>query len=231
MLPFQIQNLHKSSYTTWRDFDSLLPDDADLAPLTIQNAVRLAARKRDSMPTSVLVLGLRYEPPNANLDFWRMELFTLPEALAGDRYIRTEIHQLLDDAEDAQKALTKACRSFARNLLSRGNREPVGKDINRFVEQIPVNDWYWSTLESRFHEVLQEYNLDCDHEEIRSQWLRFVRDTLQAAWQQHRVSAASGDIWAVRALVRAEGPVLRKLKELKEEIMRLESPEVREEKT
>jgi len=30
---------------TWRDFDSLLPDDTDLAPLTIQNALRLAGKK------------------------------------------------------------------------------------------------------------------------------------------------------------------------------------------
>jgi CRISPR system Cascade subunit CasA len=31
-----------------------------------------------------------------------------------------------------------------------------------------------------------------------------------------------GDAWAIRALVKAEGPVQRKLKELKEEILKLE---------
>jgi hypothetical protein len=38
-----------------------------------------------------------------------------------------------------------------------------------------------------------------------------------------------GDAWAIRALVRAEPPVLRKLKELKDEIIQLEAPEAQQE--
>lgn len=174
------------------------------------------------MPGSVLVLGLRYDPPSANVDFWRMERFLLPEALAGNRFIGTEIRQLLEDAEGAQKSLWLACRSFARDLLSRGEREPAGKDISAFVEQMPVNSWYWSTLESRFHEVLREYTLDRASDDIRCQWLKSVRDTLTTAWYQHRASVSTGDAWAIRALVKAEGPMLHKRKELNEEILKLE---------
>lgn len=79
----------------------------------------------------------------AKIEYWRMERFDLPEALAGDHFIRAEIRQFLADAEDAQKSLWLACRSFARDLLSRGEREPFGKDISKFIEQIPVNAWYW----------------------------------------------------------------------------------------
>jgi len=207
----------------WRDFDSLLPDNSNLAPMTIQNALRLAENKVGAMPSSVLVLGLRYHPPSANVDFWRMERFALPESLAGDRFIRTEIRQLLTDAEEAQKNLWLACRSFARGLLSRGDREPDGKDIRGFVEQMPVNSWYWSTLESRFHEILREYTLERDSEDIRCLWLKSVRDTLRAAWVQHGASVSTGDAWAIRALVKAEGPVQAKLKELNDEIQKLES--------
>jgi CRISPR system Cascade subunit CasA len=207
---------------TWRDFDSLLPDSSDLAPLTVQNALRLAGNKVESMPKSVLVLGLRYQPPSANVDFWRMERFALPEALAGNHFIRTEIQQLLTKAESAQKSLWTACSSFARDLLSRGNRNPAGEDIKRFVKQMPVTDWYWSTLESHFHEILREYKLDRDSEDIRGQWLKSVRATLQAAWGNHRASVSMGDAWAIRALVKAEGPVLRELKELSDEIKKLE---------
>jgi CRISPR system Cascade subunit CasA len=78
----------KEDRGTWRDFDSLLPDSSGLAPLTIQNALRLSSKHSDAMAGSVLVLGLRYEPPSANVDFWRMERFILPEALSGDRHIR-----------------------------------------------------------------------------------------------------------------------------------------------
>jgi len=174
------------------------------------------------MPDSIFVLGLRYEPPSANVDFWRMENYTLPEALAGDRFIRTEIRQFLKDAEDTQKSLWLACRSYARDLLSRGDREPVGKDITGFVEQMPVNSWYWSTLEICFHEMLREYTLNRDPDDIRCQWLKSVRNTLRTAWEHHRASVSMGDTWAIRAFVKAEGPVRSKLKELKEEIMKLE---------
>jgi CRISPR system Cascade subunit CasA len=208
---------------TWRDFDSLLPDSSDLAPLTLQHALRLAGNKVDERPQSILVLGLKYEPPNANLDFWRMELFALPEALVGDRFIRTEIRQLLMDAEEAQEALWKACRVFARDLLSRGERNPDSKDIKGFIKQMPVNSWYWSSLESRFYEILREYSLERESEDIRCLWLKSVRDTLRVAWAHHSTSVSTGDAWAIRALVKAEEPVLAKMKELNNEIQKLES--------
>ncbi len=204
----------------WRDFDSLLPDESHLAPKVIEHATALTRLNRDRFPRSVMVLGQANN--KAKIEYWRMERFVLPEALASDRFIRTEIRQLLADAEETQKSLGLACRSFARDLLSRGDREPAGKDMSGFVEQMPVNSWYWSTLESRFHEILREYTLDRDSEDIRCQWLKSVRDTLMAAWDQHRASVSIGDAWAIRALVKAEGAVRRKLKELSEEILKLE---------
>lgn len=233
MQPYKTDNTHgklpvqfREDRGAWRDFDSLLPDDAALAPLTIQNAIRLSGRIIDSMPKSVLVLGLRYEPPSANVDFWRMERFALPGALSGEHYVRAEIKKLLTEAEDAQKSLWSACSSFARDLLSRGDRKPDSKDIKKFVTQMSANAWYWSTLESSFHEILREYTLERDSEDIRCQWLKSIRDTLRAAWKQHSASVSTGDAWAIRALVKAEGPVLRKLKELNDEILKLEPQEV-----
>jgi CRISPR system Cascade subunit CasA len=207
---------------TWRDFDSLVPDGGHLAPLTIQNATHLAGNTA-SKPKSVMVLGLKYQPPNANLDFWRMELFTLPEAMVGDRFIRTEIRRLLDDAEDAHKALWVASSSFARDLLSRGCRMPASEDIKSFVKQMPVNSWYWSTLEARFHEVLRGYILNRDPDDIRLQWLKAARETLASVWEQHRSSVSTGDVWAIRALVKSEGFINRKLNDLNKDIRELES--------
>ena len=204
----------------WRDFDSLLPDESHLAPQVIEHATALTRSNRERFPRSVIVLGQANN--KAKIEYWRMERFALPEALTGDRFIRTEIRQFLKDAEEAQKSLWLACRSFARDLLSRGEREPAGKDISGFVEQIPVNSWYWAALESRFHEILREYTLDRDDEDIRCLWLKFVRDTLKAAWEQHRTSVSMGDAWAIRALVKAEVPVWRKLRELNAEILKLE---------
>jgi CRISPR system Cascade subunit CasA len=215
----------KKDRGAWRDFDSLLPDNDDLAPLTIQNALRLSGRKINLLPESVLVLGLRYEPPSANLSFWRMERFTLPKALAGECFIRSEIHLLLSDAKDAQGSLWAACSLFARDILSRGERPPIKKDISNFVVQMPVNAYYWATLESSFHEVLREFTLERNHDEIRCQWLRSVRQALSVAWGQHCTSVAAGDAWEIRAVVKAEKPVTRKLAELKDEILKLELEE------
>ena len=90
---------------------------------------------------------------------------------------------------------------------------------------MPVSSWYWSTLESRFHEILREYTFERDSEGIRCQWLKFVREALRTAWEQHRASVSMSDAWAIRALVKAEGPVLRKWKELNDEILKLEPQE------
>jgi CRISPR system Cascade subunit CasA len=204
----------------WRDFDSLLPDESHLAPQVIENAIALTRSDRERFPRSVTVLGQANN--KAKIEYWRMERFVLPVALTGSRFIRAEIRQLLIDAEESQKSLWQACRSFARNLLSRAGREPAAKDVKAFVEQMPLTPWYWATLEVRFHEILGDYTLDRDPDYIRCEWLKSVQCTLRTAWEQHRSKISMGDAWAIRALVRAERPVLRKLRELGEEIEKLE---------
>jgi len=220
----------------WRDFDSLLPDESHLAPQVIEHATRLARSMRDRFPRSVMVLGQANN--KAKIEYWRMERFALPEALAGNRDIRTEIKQLLTEAEDAEKAFEKSLRSAAKFIITKGERKlqedkwNAGKwipgDVSKFIgkstsETVPVAlANFWSTLEIRFHEILSEYTLDRNPDEIRSHWLMFVRDELNRAWGQHRASVSTGDAWAIRALVRAERPVLHKLKELNDEILKLE---------
>ncbi len=195
----------------WREFDSLLPDKDDdrLAPSTIQHAIRLADGKPERLPLAVLVLGLKYQPPNANVDFWRMERFVLPNALASNRYVRSEIHEILKIAEDTQKALWSACRSFARDRVGRGTREPDKGDLSSFVEQMPCIPRYWATLEARFHKILQAYTLERDPDEIEIEWREAVQDALVDAWEQFVSSVSAGDAWTIRALVKAEWIVLK----------------------
>lgn len=214
---------------TWRDFDSLLPDSSGLAPLTAQNALRLAGNKTGHMPESVLVLGMRYEPPSANVDFWRMERFIFPVALADNKFFRSSIRTFLDVAEGGCQSLRSSLWKFQRHLLIRSERkreDDLRKEervlLNKMVDAAGPLQHYWSALESCFHEILREFTLERDSEDIRYQWLKFVRDALRTAWEQHSASVSMGDAWAIRALVKAEGPVLRKLKELNDEILKLE---------
>jgi CRISPR system Cascade subunit CasA len=207
----------------WRDFDSMFPDSSHLAPQVIEHVAALIRFDRERFPRSVMVLGQAND--KAKIEFWCMERFALPEALAGDRSVRSEINQLLSDADNTQKALWSACSDFARNILGRGERSPDKKDIKKFIEQMPVSTMYWSMLESNFHELLREFTLERSSEDIRCQWLKSVRNAVQTAWNQHRVSVATGDAWAIRALVKAEESVRRKLSELNQEIQKLEPTE------
>ncbi|MBI5671852.1 MAG: type I-E CRISPR-associated protein Cse1/CasA [Nitrospirae bacterium] len=203
----------------WRDFDSLLPDTSHLGPLVIEHAIAISRLNPKRFPRSMMVLGQANN--KAKIEYWRMERFILPEALGGDRFIRTEIRQLLSEAEDAQRSLWLACRSYARDILGRGDREPDKNDVKKFVKQMTANSWYWSILESDFHEILREYTLDRNSEDIRCQWLISVRAALKEAWEQHRNSVSMGDAWSIRALVGAEAPIRARLKELDEEILKL----------
>lgn len=210
----------------WRDFDSLLPGAGGDAPLTIQHSIRLSGRNAKQLPKSILTLGLRYTPPNANVDFWRMEKFVFPIALAEVQEIREDIRQLLTLAKDAQESLWQACRAFARDLLSHGERDPDKEDIAKFVEQMPASAIYWSRLEAAFHDTLHHYTLERDADDIRLDWLKTVRAALRDAWEQHAASVSTGDAWAIRALVRAvlpEGAFARQLEFLNAEISKYET--------
>ena len=205
----------------WRDFDSLLPDDAKLAPEVIEHVSALTRVDRVRFPRSVMVLGQSNN--KAKIEFWRLERFALPEALLGERSIRSDIQQLLADAEGSQQVLWRACRCFARDLLSRGERDPDAKDISRFVEQMPASATYWSTLEAAFHDVLLGYTSESDPDHIRLTWLKTLRSALLNAWRQHATSVSTGDAWAIRALVQAEVAINKQLGALNKEIQQYEA--------
>ena len=215
LLPIQF----REGRGTWRDYDSLIPGEGEHPPMTIEHAIRLAGRNSESKPPSVLTLGLRYSPPSANLDFWRMERFVLPEALLGEKSIRADIRGLLDKAEDTQKALWSATKTFARNTLSRGDRDPAAKDVSSFVGQMHCTSRYWSVLEAQFHDVLQSYKLGFDAAEIELGWLESLRRALLESWGMIKNSVSLGDAWSIRAMVKAEIHIHRKTRELDVEIM------------
>lgn len=204
----------------WRDFDSLLPDASGSAPLVIEHAVTLGRAMPGRFPSSVLVAGQANN--KAKIEFWRMERYALPAALIGSSPVRILIGSLLAEAERAQTALWLTCKSFARHILSRGEREPAGKDVTNFLRQMPVTDSYWSMLEPRFHEILTGYTGDRDPEDVRLSWLRYVRSATKSAWRAYVSGVCAGDAWAIRAIVQAEAPVLRHIAKLNEEIARLE---------
>lgn len=209
-------------YGFWREFQSLLPDGSEPAPKVVENAVGLTRQSQDRIPKSFLVLGLKNTPPSANLDFWRMERFEYPPALAGDRCIRVDIQRILEDAEDAGKSLYSACARYGQSLLSRGERKVEKKDVQNYIEQMLILPHFWSTLEAKFHEVLRDYTIEKEPYDIRHDWLVAVRNALTDAWKLHQQSISGSDAWAIRALVNAEKLVAIKIKEINSDIQQLE---------
>ncbi len=204
----------------WREFDSLLPDATHLSPAVIENSVFLARNDRARYPHSVIVLGQANN--KAKVEFWRMERFILPKTIIGDRYTRGDIHFYLKEAKDVSKYLYSACANFGESLLSRGERKPEQADIKNFITQMPALPYYWSTLESKFHEVLRDYTFDCNPDDIHYDWLVAVRNALQEGWSLHEQSISASDVWAIRALVKAGRIIGNRIKELNESIKKLE---------
>jgi len=196
-----------------------LPDSTCLAPQVMTHTARLTAMDHTRFPRAIVVLGQANN--KAKIEFWRMERFTLPRALVGERSIRAEIHDLLAEAETTQAALWTACSFFARNLLGRGERTPDKKEIRTVIEHMAVIPLYWSLLEAAFHKLLRDFTPERSVEEIRLIWFRSLRDAFQAAWNHQRATVSSGNAWAIRALIKAEKPIGVKLKELTEEIRNL----------
>jgi CRISPR system Cascade subunit CasA len=204
----------------WRDFDSLLPDDAHLAPRVIEHAAELSDVAADRAPIAILVLGQLND--NAKIVFWRMERFVFPPALRANKFIRSEVRGLLAEAEKAGDSLRSACAAFARHMLSRGDtRSPAAQDISKFIAQMVVIPTYWSALEAEFHRVLERLGLDQDEDEVRADWLEIVHRAMSEAWSKHRRAVSQGDAWAIRALVLAEGAIRRKSAALRDEIEKI----------
>jgi CRISPR system Cascade subunit CasA len=156
-----------------------------------------------------------------NIAFWRKEFFILPNAITGDRYIRGDIRLYLQTAEDIGQTLLSAFEIFAKDILRHGDRKVEGKDVQNYIEQISAIPHFWSTLESKFHKVLCSYTLEKSQEGIHHDWLVAVRNALFDSWKLHQRSIAGSDVWAIRALVKAEDIIAKKITELNKTIQTL----------
>ena len=205
----------------WRYFDSLLPDNSNLHPIAIENSVELTKNIKERLPKGVMVIGQRYYPPRPNIAYWRKEYFVLPSSLSGDNFIRGDIHEYLEEAEKVSALLKDACDTYATNVLQHGRRKVEKTDINNFVKQLTALSHYWSILETKFHKMLSNYTLDKNPYTIHSDWLLSVKYALSDAWALHRHSIDGGDAWAIRAFVKADGIIGKKIIELNKDIQTL----------
>lgn len=219
----------------WRDFDSLLPDLGNLSPRVLDHARFLTRTHPARVPRAVIVLGQAAD--QAKIRFWRLERFTLPEGLLDDSTVRTELRELLVEADATAATIADGLRKVARLTLARGNRDLqddkwkagtwIPGDVSNFVGQREHEDTpraltrYWIALESTFHLLLSEFTEARDSDSIRSQWLIAVRNAARIAWDAYESSIVRHGAWTIRAVVQAEEPIRRMMSRLDEEIVNL----------
>ncbi|EKD82161.1 MAG: hypothetical protein ACD_39C01457G0005 [uncultured bacterium] len=207
----------------WREFDAILPDSANsgLVPKVIENAIALAQNKSELLPTAIMVLGQAND--KAKIEFWRMERFSFPSRIKEDHNIKQEIKTLLEKSEESQSSLWNACRIFSQATLCRGTRDIRETDIKSFINQMSVIPTYWSEMESNFHRILDKFKFGGDEEEIELFWLQAIKRAISSSWNLHRNAVSGGNAWAIRALVKADGIIHKKLSELGREINAIKS--------
>ncbi|EKD25939.1 MAG: hypothetical protein ACD_79C01434G0008 [uncultured bacterium] len=217
------QSIHLDDKGIWRDFDSLLPDDSNLVPKVIEHSLSITRNISDRFPKGILILGQKYNPPRPNIEFWRKEYFILPRLISNDKYIRGDIHSYLEKAEEISKTLYSACATFAQALLAKDQekRKADKKDVSRFISQMIALPHYWSTLESKFHEILRDYTLEKNPDDIHHDWLVAIRKAISDAWKLHQRSVSGSDAWGIRALVKGEDIIAKKIIELNQDIQKL----------
>jgi CRISPR system Cascade subunit CasA len=230
MVPYQerktgIKQIGWEDRGFWRSFDSLLPDansSSGLEPRVVSYLATLSRSRLIGSSIPFLVIGQKFK--NAAIEFWRMERFKLPLDIVSNRSFKSAIQGLLELAEVGGDVLENALREMGKALITKGDRELMpdkwvsGKlkpgDATKYIMSIEASPRYWSTLESKFHDILQAYTLEKNPDEIELDWLQAVRDALKDSWEQHRASVSTGDVWAIRAVVKAEWNVSKKIKEL-----------------
>jgi CRISPR system Cascade subunit CasA len=227
---------------TWRHFDSLLPDANDLAPQNICHVAGLLRGTGRSV-RSILTLGQKYDPPNADINFWRMENFSYPNLHSDPRLVKVFVARLLEKAQKCSWSLEGAMKAAAKMVLARTGRDlkddkyVAGKwvpgDASNFIGKRAKDGdptslgAYWSILERAFHEILKAVEKSgafemADEERIERLWLARIKDAAQVAWQTFVEASRSSGAYDIRAIACAEPSVTNLLARLQHEIHELD---------
>ena len=200
----------------WRDFTALLPK-GKLAPTVVEHAFSLLSELGRRQALQTMVLGATND--KAKFEFWRTELYALPEAVSADRTkdVYASLADALEQAETLGKSLNTASRTLARKLLSHGGRDPDKDDVTRLVNSFPTYATYWGTLGKTFPELLGRLTADFKPKEIRHFWTEQLMQASNRAWALTR-EAAGDDAFALRAIYSAEGGFMRARKKLRDEL-------------
>ncbi len=171
----------------WRNFDSLIPSSsADCAPKVVENAIALMRRSGKHSVFSLLAVGQSND--KAKIEFWRQERYSMPEAMLSDLDARGIVQSAIRLAEDYSQPIIGACRTYAKKMLSGGDRDPDMKDVTSFLRSATAIQDYWTGAERGFHELLSAMDTQFDPDEVEDAWRDHLRRTALKSWDDYMAS-------------------------------------------
>ncbi|WP_297563486.1 type I-E CRISPR-associated protein Cse1/CasA [Meiothermus sp.] len=189
----------------WRDFQALVPPNADLMPQILRQVNHDELRPY-LVPRGELrlqILGQVARPGKPVVDAWNNEVYPLPLSVLADEQKRIKIGQATQLAEDIGKALRGAGYVLAREL---SDAELAG-DV---LDNLPLMRVYWSRLEVEFTHFLSGLGRADDPEVPYREWTQNLVDT---AWQAYNLTrrAIGNSALERRAVLMGEDKLHREL--------------------
>lgn len=226
----------------WRDFTALLPqkkgETADQIPRVINQALETFREiERAIRPKRGLVVEVYGQMSNqGKVETWRSEARRLPGAVIQQREVRKTVENLLLLSDEVGEKLRQTGFEFiVRQLpVSRDNEDEVArlrrlfhappydrepqeiKNIRLRVAQLPLQMDFWSNLERRFYQLLDNLGEDYDEEAVEQQWKGWLLETASEAWDV-TVRGAGTAPRALKAAAQAQGMFFAQLKKLRSE--------------
>lgn len=171
----------------WRNFDSLIPSSSsNCAPKVVENAVAVIIRSEKHSVFSLLAVGQSND--KAKIEFWRQEKYSMPEAIFSNLDARGTVQLAIRLAEDYSQPLIGACRTYAKKMLSTGERDPDMKDVSSFLKSATAIQDYWTGAEKGFHELLSAMDAQFDPDAAEEAWRKHLTRTIWRSWRNYMAS-------------------------------------------
>ena len=206
----------------WRDFDALLPPDADVpdpslakVPQVLTNArelLMLSGRQAVTLPLAVI----GQVTDQAKVLATRREVYPYPLA-ALEAQTAVLITGALRSAESVGQELRAAGWAACNALLSPGGRSTPAEEVRRLLQSLPLMSHFWSQLERAFVEFLGQVASPTP-EQAMQHWWTALGQAVRDAWRATERAVGAGPRH-LRAVQAAETRVAALLSELTEGVV------------
>jgi CRISPR system Cascade subunit CasA len=199
----------------WRDFDALIPPDAEYRPLVLLLDERLRDDLEQEGTLQLLVLG-QVTRKDAAVDDWRSEQFPLPVRFLEDQSISQKISEANQRADEVGLSISEAGKILVRCLLNLENKrlnEKQRAQLDTLLQSLPLLREYWGNLERSFRVFLVKLGSNESPELALNWWSDQILLTVKSAMKTTR-KALGYRGFEIKAFLEAESKLNLELHKL-----------------